>query len=58
MLRLAVPPLDMEGLTSSVSLASSGGLKSLITRTVRVLGSCDECQFIHRKHLDGMKAPE
>ena len=54
---LAAPPLGGEGLISSVSLASSGGLKRLITRTVRVPESCDDCRFTHRKHLDGMKAP-
>ena len=58
MVHLAAPPLGVEGLISSVSLASSGGLKRLITRTVRVPERCDECQFTHRKHLDGMKAPE
>lgn len=41
----AVPPLSLEGLIASVSLASSGGLKRLITRTIRVPESCDECQL-------------
>lgn len=39
------PQLSLEGLIASVSLSSSGGLKRLITRTVRVPESCDECQL-------------
>lgn len=38
------------------SLESCGGLTRLITRIVGVPENSDDCQFIHQKHLAGMKA--
>lgn len=38
------------------SLDSCGGLKRLITRTVKVPENCGGCQFIHQKYPVGMKA--